>query len=158
MQLPLPGHPRPDSPHARRVSKMRRGRPRSGRWDASRDADREGRSFPGSAPRPHAAAVVLDYLPGYCQPLRRMIVPAPMNPMPLATCAATREGSRMTCCSAKTSENPKIETTMKAQSPDTPGRGSSSLRPTPTAPAPSPRGRPRPPPPPAVRPPVPERS
>ena len=30
--------------------------------------------------------------------LRRMIVPAPMNPMPLATCAATREGSRITCC------------------------------------------------------------
>ena len=30
--------------------------------------------------------------------LRKIIVPAPMKPMPLATCAATREGSRITCC------------------------------------------------------------
>jgi hypothetical protein len=50
--------------------------------------------------------------------LRRMIVPALINPMPLATCAATREGSRMTCCSFRMFEKPKIETTMNRADPN----------------------------------------
>jgi hypothetical protein len=49
--------------------------------------------------------------------LRKMIVPAPMKPMPLATCAATREGSRMTWRSLRMSEKPKMETTMKSAEP-----------------------------------------
>src|SRR5829696_4403090 len=49
--------------------------------------------------------------------LRKMIVPAPMKPMPLATWAATREGSRMTWRSLRMSENPKIDTTMKRADP-----------------------------------------
>ncbi len=44
-------------------------------------------------------------------------VDAPMKPMPLATWAATREGSRMTCRSFRMSEKPKMETTMKRADP-----------------------------------------
>ena len=44
-------------------------------------------------------------------------VDAPMKPMPLATWAATREGSRMTWRSFRMSEKPKMETTMKRADP-----------------------------------------
>src|SRR5215212_4990120 len=37
--------------------------------------------------------------------------------LPLATCTATREGSRMTCCSLRMSEKPKMETTMNRSDP-----------------------------------------
>src|SRR5215211_6586360 len=68
---------------------------------AKRVAEMAARNMPLPTASPTAATAQM--LAAVVKPLtislRKMIVPAPMKPMPLATCAATREGSRIICCS-----------------------------------------------------------
>src|SRR5215207_1142081 len=92
---------------------------RTRRARANRVADPAARNMPPPTASPTAATAQM--LAAVVSPLttslRRMIVPAPIKPMPLATCAATREGSRITWRSLRMSENPKIETTMNIAEP-----------------------------------------
>ena len=63
----------------------------------------------------HRPAAVVN--PRMAPRFKNNMVPAPIKPIPLTTCAATLEGSSDTCSVPKISANPKAETIIIKQEP-----------------------------------------